>query len=69
MFCIAACVSLSLYECEDVLDGFLGPGGGCWSDSSSERVPGQILARFNSCNLQGVVTPICAILRPATGDH
>ena len=35
------------YESEDVLDGFWGPGSGCWSDKGSEIVPGPIFAGFN----------------------
>ena len=32
------------YECDNVLDGFWGPGDGCQSDTGSETVPGQIFA-------------------------
>ena len=35
------------YECDDVLDGFGGPGDGCQSDTGSETVPGQIFASIN----------------------
>ena len=33
---------LCQYECDDVLDGFWGPGDGYRSDTGSETVPGQI---------------------------
>ena len=36
------------YECDDVLDGFRGPGDGCRSDTGSETVPGQIFAVWDS---------------------
>ena len=36
------------YECADVLDGFWGPGNGCWRiHTSSETVPGQIFTSIN----------------------
>ena len=35
------------YECDNVLDGFWGPGDGCRSDTGSETVPGQIFASSN----------------------
>ena len=35
------CSCTHQYECED---GFLGPRDGCWSDTGSEAVPGQIFA-------------------------
>ena len=34
-------------ECDNVLDGFWGPGDGCRSDTGSETVPGLIFATFN----------------------
>ena len=36
------CSCMRQYECDDVLDGFWGPGDGCRSDTGSETVPGQI---------------------------
>ena len=35
------------YECDNVLDGFWGPGDGYQSDTGSETVPGQIFASIN----------------------
>ena len=33
------CICTRQHECEDVLGGFLGPGGGCRSDIGSKTVP------------------------------
>ena len=33
------CSCTRQYECDDVLDGFWGPGDGCWPDTGSEMVP------------------------------
>ena len=41
------CSCTRQYECDDVLDGFWGPGDGCRSDTGSETVQGQIFARIN----------------------
>ena len=41
------CSCTCQYECDDVLDGFWGPGDGCRSDTGSETVPGQIFASIN----------------------
>ena len=38
------CSCTRQYEYDDVLDGFLGTGDGCRSDTGSETVPGQISA-------------------------
>ena len=35
------------YECDDVVDGFWGPGDGCRLHTGSEAVPGQIFASIN----------------------
>ena len=35
------CSCTRQYECDNVLDGFLRPGGGFRSDTGSETVPGQ----------------------------
>ena len=45
------CSCTHQYECDDVLDGFWGPGDGCLSDTGSKTVPGQIIA---SINLRGL---------------
>ena len=37
------CSCTRQYECDDVLDGFLGPGDSCRPDAGSETAPGQIL--------------------------
>ena len=39
------------YECDDVLDGFGGPGEGFQLDTGSKTVPGQIFASIIFCSL------------------
>ena len=41
------CSCTRQYECDDVLDGFWGPGGGCRSDTGSKTVPGQIFCEYS----------------------
>ena len=41
------CSCTRQYECDDVVDGFWGPGNGCRLHTGSEAVPGQIFASFN----------------------
>ena len=42
------CSCTCQYECDDVLDGFWGPGDGCRSDTGNETVPGQTFAVWSS---------------------
>ena len=46
------CSCTCQYECDDVLDGFWGPGDGCRSDTGNETVPGQTFASINFCCLE-----------------
>ena len=39
------------YECDDVLDGFWGPGDGCRSATGGETVPGQIFASITAATI------------------
>ena len=41
------CSCTHQYECDNVLDGFWGPGGGCRPDTGRETVPGQIFTSIN----------------------
>ena len=45
---LCSCMRTCQYECDNVLDGFWGPGDGCRSDTASETVPGQIFAVWGS---------------------
>ena len=42
------CSYMRQHECDDVLDGFWGPGDGCYSDTGSDTVPGQIFVLWDS---------------------
>ena len=46
-FYLAHILCSCMRQCDDVLDGFWGPGDGCRSDTGSETVPGQIFVCIN----------------------